>query len=369
MKRVFLSIVFVLIVLDSFSSHCKDSDVSEKFLLINGDKIFLEEVKFDKNGFLEINLNIERRNNDYRLICYSAFLTVEGNNIPIYVDNQIENLRPKILFKFATNRVPKNLYVEFGKYPRSEYNKKWYCFDLESKNYVVIDSCPFKIPSSFAIREVANFINFDIRAFKPANPQPMHYIVYAAPVINPLTGQESTGGRTTNTRYHPVSTQDVFRINGVLKGAGGLILTDDPNLATFVLILNFKYTQTSTFTYSDNTSIRQYHAINQFELYNLISGESIKKEYTTYATYAGEPYSVTLSSKGKQMFAGTERSQYSIGGGGLNAAEFDGYVEFVCKSQTVNPSPPQNSEASNLKESSEGQKIKPEKTKRRKKNQ
>lgn len=58
------------------------------------------------------------------------------------------------------------------------------------------------------------FIESDIRAFKP---RPMFYIIYANPVIGPVTGQASTDGRTKTDRYLPVSTEDVINDNGLLK--------------------------------------------------------------------------------------------------------------------------------------------------------
>ena len=192
-----------------------------------------------------------------------------------------------------------------------------------------------KLTDGFKLTNAANSIKSNIRAFKPLNPQPMHFIVYATPVINPLTKLVSTGGRTDTDRYLPVSAQDVINDNGNLKNTGGLILTDDPNLASFVLILDLTYVDAGhTFTYSDNSNIKCYNAINKFELYNLLSGESIKTEIETYATYVGELVSVTDSSKGKQMFAGTIGTRIKYGrlvSQGLSATEFPGYVEFVTK--------------------------------------
>jgi len=322
----------------------------DTFVSVNGFKISLGEIKFDDNGFQVIELNAETLNAEFSPTWFSAVLTVKEGKTPIFIEPEIQRRdRYQVLFanyslRFATNKPPKNLYVELGERGHRE-GSKWYYFDLESKKCMLLKKgSPFKTLSVFdnsKLINAADSINTDIRAFKPIDPQPMHFIVYANPVINPLTKQVSTGGRTHTDRYLPVSTEDVINDNGYLKETGGLILTDNPNLATFVLILDFTYVERGDrFTYADGSKIKQYSAFNKIELYNLISGESIKTEITTNAAYVGELVSVTHSSKGKQMFAGTIGTRFWDHGGfydyyvdkGLSAKEFVGYVEFVSKS-------------------------------------
>ena len=323
----------------------KDFFHSQKSLLINGVKISLGDIESNKDGFLIIKL-IE--DDVFRApTCYSAFLTVEGSKVPIYIEKESgdifqsqERFKGVVYLAFATNKSPKNLYVELGKRGNRK-DSRWYHFDMENKKCMLLESgCPFEIHSVFdesKLINVSNSIKSDIRAFNPKNPQPMHFIVYANPVINPLTRRVSTGGRTNTERYLPVNTEDVINDNGYLKKTGGLILTDNPDIATFVLILDFTYVdEDRKFYYADNSTTKQYDAVNKFELYNLVSNESIETEIKTYATYIGEEVAVTHSSKGKQMFAGTIATRFEFGRivgrqKGLSATEFPGYVEFVSK--------------------------------------
>ena len=330
----------------------KSTERSGKFIEIDGFKLSLGEVSFNEKGFLEIKLNAEKQKQattSFPPHCYSAVLTVEENDTPVYIENEredISNLPSGYRLVFATNKTSVNLYIELGEWGKGK-SRTWYHLDLKSKKCVMLEGgCPFETLSVFdknKLTNAANSIKSNIRAFKPADPQSMHFIVYANPVINPLTKRVSTGGRTDTDRYLPVSTQDVINDNGNLKNTGGLILTDDPNRAAFVLILDLTYVDAGrTFTYSENNSkIKEYNAVNKFELYNLLSGESIKTEIKTYATYEGELASVTNSSKGKQMFAGTIGTRvagrrpdgaFLVGTDkGLPATEFPGYVEFVRK--------------------------------------
>ena len=338
-KVVLLSIVLSI----SVKCYCKNEHKEySDFLIIEGCKISVGEKNTDKDGFLEIFLNYEKTDEEGKIpYSYSAILTVRYSEAPIYIEQERGDvftiMGGKIKFKFVIQTPPVSLYVEFGNLLQSQDNK-WYHFDLvNGKCALLEEGCPYKALSVFdknKWKNTADIINSDIRKFKPKTPQPMLYIIYANPVINPLTKEKSTGGRTSNDRYLPISTEDLFNDNGNLFGTGGLVLTDDPNQATFVLILYFYYRQTGTFNYSDNTRIWQYNADNHFVLYNMISGQSITKEYTTYATYAGEPVSVTSSSKGKQMFAGTARKDDGFIKF-FEAKELPKYVEFVSKSQTI----------------------------------
>jgi len=349
MKRIFVNAVFQLIifsVLISVFSGCQSStdkkrkqieDERRTYFEIDEVKISLRNRMFNRDGFLEINLNIDNPNQSEIPYCKSAFLTFEESDSPVYIEalyDNIVNSEKEYKLLFASTKSPETLCVEFI----VSNHSKWYKIDLNSKECMSLDNgFPFQSYSAFDFQKLdnaANLIKSNIREFKPTDPRPMHFIVYATPVINPLTKRISTGGWTKTDRYLPVNTQDVIRNNGQLKQTGGLILTDNPNHASLVLILSFEYVDGGTFTYEDNSRVKQYSAINKFELYNLLSGESIKTEFYTNATYAGEQYSVALSSKGKQMFAGTE---LFIGGGfyrrGIFAKEFSGYVNFVSKTQ------------------------------------
>jgi hypothetical protein len=147
----------------------------------------------------------------------------------------------------------------------------------------------------------------DIRAFTPSSPIPKYYIVCADMVIDPVTKRESEGGyNSASARHKPISTQDMIETSGNLL-FGGLILTDDPNKATYALLLHYSYeNEIGTFHFSDDDStIPQYNASLDAELLNLTSGESIFSERLfDYATTVGESVRKEMldAAKGKQLY-------------------------------------------------------------------
>lgn len=315
-----------------------------KLLTIGEYAISLGETKTNKDGFLEITLAVTVPGKGKSPSWLAAALTTKNGKSPLHIgrgcmDRQFINKgSEEYRLQFATKGEPENLYLKLGDWSQKEGSSKWYRFAMQTGHAEVIEGAPPFEPVTVydrqKLKNAAKSIK-NIRKFTPATPKPMHFIVYANPVINPLTKRESTGGRANTTRYLPVSTQDVVNDNGFLKKTGGLILTDNPDLATFALILDLTYQyKGGTFTYSDNTKVKQYQAVNTFELYNLITRKSITTKITTYATYVGEKVSVTTSSKGKQMFAGTVATQFRFGaqaGSGILATKFPGYVDFVSK--------------------------------------
>lgn len=149
----------------------------------------------------------------------------------------------------------------------------------------------------------------DIYSFTPENPTPMYYIVCTDGVYDPVTGKESEGGYGQSySRHLPISTDDLLRTSGNLQN-GGLTLTDDPNEATYALILHYSYENNiGTFTYSDGTVIPQYHATLDAELLNLTTGEIILSQTkSAYATYANESVYTSMldAAKGCQLYGGT----------------------------------------------------------------
>lgn len=161
--------------------------------------------------------------------------------------------------------------------------------------------------------------------FKPEHPLPMHYIVVCRDgVYDPVTKAESEGGRKAETvRHKPISTADLIRTSGHLKG-GGLTLTDDPNEAAYALILDFSYIKNiGEIIFNDSSSVPQYHATLNATLRNLKTGESIDAEMRrSFATDANERVRTSMleAAKGKQLYGGAPP---------LSASDFDGYWDFV----------------------------------------
>ncbi|MGB4609343.1 MAG: zinc-ribbon domain-containing protein [Saccharofermentanales bacterium] len=162
--------------------------------------------------------------------------------------------------------------------------------------------------------------------FTPSNPQPMHYIVSTDGVYDPVTGKESMGGYTRNfSRHCPISANTLIRVSGELK-EGGLTLTDDPNRATFALVLHFSYTDDiGTYRYEDGSIIDQYHSTLRAELVNLVTDKvlesEIRKAQATY-TYESVYTSMLDAAKGKQLYGDAPF---------LCAEDFPGYWNFVNK--------------------------------------
>ncbi|HHT24583.1 MAG TPA: zinc ribbon domain-containing protein [Clostridiaceae bacterium] len=162
--------------------------------------------------------------------------------------------------------------------------------------------------------------------FTPNNPQPMHYIVSTDGVYDPVTGTESEGGYIHDyVRHFPISTDDLIRRAGKLKDSG-LTLTDDPNQATFALVLHFSYTDNiGTFRFADGSIISQYHGNLWADLVNLVTGEVIQSDVkNAYATYTNESVYTSMlnAAKGKQLYSDTPS---------LYAEDFEGYWNFVKK--------------------------------------
>ena len=169
--------------------------------------------------------------------------------------------------------------------------------------------------------------------FVPADPQPRYYIVYAPEIIDPVTGAVSEGGRESSShREYPIDTYALMVRSGKIEG-GSLILTDDPNLASYVLFLDFSYSRsTGSFTFSDDSSVPQYNGSLYATLMNLVTGETVgTEEIIAYATVPGENVAGEMleNARGKQLYGSSplltaddfDRLEAFLDRGDLSAAE------------------------------------------------
>lgn len=191
----------------------------------------------------------------------------------------------------------------------------------EPSTETAFDTSLLKNWNDAALREA---YGVGIDGFTPKSPVPRYYIVCADEVIDPVTGQISAGGYEKNyTRYKPIDTQTLLQVSGELYN-GGLILTDDPDKATYLLVLDFSYTgHIGTFTFKDNSVVKQYHPSLDATLIDLVTGESLQSEHLLdYATHSNERvYTAMLdAAKGKQFYGGAIT---------LDAEDFEGYWDFV----------------------------------------
>ncbi|MCL2103415.1 MAG: hypothetical protein FWH25_05200, partial [Syntrophorhabdaceae bacterium] len=176
--------------------------------VIQGYDITLSMKKSDEHGFLIFEFNIET---DRFLGFSSAVLTVEESDTPIYIEQRrgdiSKNVDNKYRLSFATNQTPANLYlkmwsveeVAFDQGKKRVQKQTWHHLDLKNGQTVMLEEPPFEELSVFdanKLKNAADSIKSDIRKFKPSDPQPMHFVVYANTVIDPMTRRASQGGRT-----------------------------------------------------------------------------------------------------------------------------------------------------------------------------
>lgn len=164
----------------------------------------------------------------------------------------------------------------------------------------------------------------DIWHFKPADPQLRYYIICTPEVIDPVTGEVSTGGYdSTFTRHLPIDTSHLIKRSGNLR-TGGLYLTDDPDLATYALILDFDYAHdVGKFTYADGSKVKTFNPSLVATLLNLTDGTSITSEVlTTRAVSVGESVrkSMLADAKGKRFYGNSPM---------VSSSDFPGYWDFL----------------------------------------
>ena len=167
-----------------------------------------------------------------------------------------------------------------------------------------------------------------VEKFTPSDPQPMTYIISAKEVIDPVTNRVSEGGYNHETARHlPIDTQDLMWVSGEIMDSG-LTFTDDPNKASYALILDFDYKyKKGSFQFSDAPAVTQYHSATSAKLLDLVTGEWISTgKVASYATEAGESVRTKMldAAKGKQLY-----SRSAV----IRANDFSCYWEFVAGGQ------------------------------------
>ena len=154
----------------------------------------------------------------------------------------------------------------------------------------------------------------DIYAFTPADPQPLCYIVSANEVIDPRTnaaaeGGYYSGGSHYNTAWNPVSTNDLLSRASLLKDSA-LTLTDDPDKATYALILDMNYTdKVGSFTYQQVFKFPVYYSTLNAVLLDLTTKKTLQSKTLTSDPYKyinGREYieeEVLEKAKRQQLFS------------------------------------------------------------------
>ena len=137
------------------------------------------------------------------------------------------------------------------------------------------------------------------RGFVPSNPQPLTYIAACDPVIHPVTGEVSQVGWSERHRAEPVTAENVLAEAGNLS-MFSLTLTDDPNLATFYALIQYKY---DFFGKASGTDVPLYKGQQTLTLRNMVTGESAQVSRDIWFPYEIE-VSVFQEAVVKQLYAG-----------------------------------------------------------------
>ena len=147
--------------------------------------------------------------------------------------------------------------------------------DMEARRETVFDKEKLKNWNAAAMMETYGVD--EIRQFTPSDPQPDFFIVVAEDVINPSTGEISKGGYYSDReKLNPVDTEDLLDKASYIEKMG-LTLTDDPDKASFALILTLNYTDNVSKFHpgGGQLSVPVYYATVRAELLNLKTKQSL----------------------------------------------------------------------------------------------
>lgn len=180
----------------------------------------------------------------------------------------------------------------------------------------------------------------DITSLHPTDPQPMHYIIVAEEPINPLTGEVSEGGLyETGHGYgrvtYPASVQDLLEHGGIIENSG-LTLTDDPNRASFALLLRIEYTRylDSVSSGEDTLTFTSYYCTLHAELLDLVSGKTLEAAELTEDPFYQNGLDINEYIDSRYVEAAKD-SQLFCSIPTLSAEDFSGYWDFVGQPEPV----------------------------------
>ena len=171
-----------------------------------------------------------------------------------------------------------------------------------------------------------------IKDFSPDNPEPLYFFVCATRVIDPVTRDFAVSGIGENS---PSDSESVQRATKSIRDSG-MTRTENPNLATYALIINFSYEAGGTATLSDNangnehTVVDLYNGITRAELYNMVTATSIYSKIINSNVFglgdlrSGGSYSRSLyffdESKGNYIYARPTT---------VSVNDFENFWEFI----------------------------------------
>lgn len=178
----------------------------------------------------------------------------------------------------------------------------------------------------------------DITDFTPTDPQPCFYIVVARDVIDPDTHAVSEGGhyeggytpgqKQEEKEWLPADTDDLLSRASYIKDSA-LTLTDDPNKASFALILDMNYTDSvGSYTYENGRKIPVYNSTLNAKLLNLTTKETLESK-----TLNADPYIKNIDARTYIEVQALEKAEETgrLFGGvpTLDTSDFSGYWSFI----------------------------------------
>lgn len=153
----------------------------------------------------------------------------------------------------------------------------------KAQRETVFDTEKLKNWNAEALREACGAE--DITLFTPSDPQPLTFIVTAKDVIDPRTDAVSAGGYYSKSKICPVDTADLLKNASYIQNSA-MTLTDDPEKASFALILTLSYSDSvGSYTFENGYRIPVYNASLSAELLNLATKQSLKSK-----TVHADPY-------------------------------------------------------------------------------
>ena len=170
-----------------------------------------------------------------------------------------------------------------------------------------------------------------VKKFVPADPQPLYYILSWEPVVNPVTGEESEGGWTQARRSSPASAEDVLAAAGDLSSLS-MVLTDDPDLATYRAVVSFKYNANGRYNYkAENVKIPMYQATQVITLTNLVTRRTVRVTVVCRCFTESQPDPGVLNDAvGKQLFAGPRKPEGKELNPFRKLLELENEIPFEC---------------------------------------
>ena len=126
----------------------------------------------------------------------------------------------------------------------------------------------------------------EIKSFTPSDPVRNNMFIIVAPITDPATGEISKGGyHFASARHRPIKSDDIYySLSHSQTPISRLYPTDDPNRATYALIITYEYKRSRERSLVWKVTTK-YNGHVRAELYNMVTGKSIRSQEKIYYPY------------------------------------------------------------------------------------